>query len=305
MGLTATREGPFPRQPRILAVDGTGMLVRCHRASLRSAQLSTGDGTPTGAVMMFIGSLSRKVRAMQPAYLVMAWDAPGGAPWRRELYPEYKANRAGSPAKGPEAAQASEFCEAAGIRQLMVPEFEADDILAAVQRQARQEMPEAMLDLCSDDADVLQLLGDGQVAVTGLATDAIVTEMDVVATWGVAPRLLPMLRSLSGDGSDNIPGLKGVGPYRAAQMMARGALSWPLPRDVIPDPDDYDRVRSWQSVMDLVTPPRRPEDVTEKGYFALKGHTEWNGGVSDPMRAFLERYELRALHKRLLEGRLW
>jgi DNA polymerase-1 len=305
MGLAPQDDAGAP-PARVLAVDGTGILVRCHRAALRSqAHLTSSDGTPTGTVMMLIGSLARKLRAVRPDYVVIAWDGPHARDWRREIYPEYKAGRPAAPEDRSHSRLAEEFCEAAGIRQLMVPGYEADDLLAAVQRQVQDEMPGALLDLLSDDADVLQLLDGGLTAVMGTSFDAVITARDVEATWGVPPRWLPMLRSLSGDESDGIPGLRGVGPVRAAQMIERGQWEWPLPESVLPDQGQRDQVAAWKSVMDLVSPPRRPEDDSDKGYFTLNGRAEWHREVSLSLGDFLTRYELRKLHERLKNGRLW
>lgn len=293
----------------ILAVDATGLLVRCSRASARSqANLTSSDGTPTGTVMMFIASLSKKVRAIRPAYIVMAWDGPRARQWRREIYPGYKASRPAAPQDGShhsDLALAREFCEAAGIRQVTVEGFEADDLLAAVQRQAMAELPGEALYLLSDDADVLQLLEYDQAAATGISFDAILTARDVEAQWGVPPRWLPMLRSLSGDGSDDIPGLHGVGPVRAAQMIVRGGWEWPLPEAVLSDPSQRAQVAAWCSVMDLASPPRRPEESAPERHFAIRGQAEWNHGVSPGLSDYLLRYELRKLHERMTNGRLW
>jgi 5'-3' exonuclease len=290
---------------RVLAVDGTGVLVRCHRAAQRSqAHLTSSDGTPTGTVMMLIGALSRRIRTVQPGYVVIAWDGPHARDWRREIYPGYKAARPAAPGDRSHSRLAEEFCEAAGIRQLMVPGFEADDLLAAVQRQARAEMPGAPLDFFSDDADVLQLL-DESAMVMGMSSEAVITAGDVLDSWGVPPRWLPMLRALSGDDSDGIPGLPQVGPVRALRMIEAGMRAWPLPESVLPDPVQRDQVAAWKSVMDLVDPPRRPEDDAEKGYFALSGQAEWHSELSPQLGDFLKRHELRRLHERMLNGRLW
>lgn len=292
---------------RVLVVDGTGVLVRCHRAALRSqAHLTSGDGTPTGTVMMLIGALSRKLRSLRPDYAVIAWDGPRAREWRREIDPGYKSARPEVPREDrADQDLPAMFCEAAGIRQLMVDGFEADDLLAAVQRQVRQEFPGAMLDLFSDDADVLQLLDDDFTAATGMSFDAIITARDVEATWKVPPRWLPMLRALSGDESDGIPGLRGVGPVRAARMLAQGGWTWPLPESILPGAADRLQVAAWHSVMDLSSPPRRPEDSSEEGYFCLKGQAEWNRELSPALGDFLDRYELRRLRERLDKGRLW
>lgn len=291
----------------VVAVDGTGLLVRASRAAGRHAQLSSSDGTPTGALMMFIGSLAKKLRVVRPDYLVVTWDGPGARRWRRALYPDYKGNRPPNDKGDSELDLARGFCDAAGIRQLSIPAFEADDLLAAVQRQVVAEMPDAQLLVITDDKDLLQLLGDCMTTVTGLSFDAMLTAADVDAQWGVPPWWLPAVRALAGDGSDNIPGLPGIGPHRAVKMIADGGWQWPLPERLLPEPGDRLRVAVWHDLVNLLTPLREPEREPgiEEGYFALRGQAEWRGEVSDPLLSFLQKYELRSLSERLLKGRLW
>lgn len=292
---------------RVLAVDGTGVLVRCKKAAGRTVTgLTSSDGTPTGTLMMFIGALARKLRDIQPDYAVIAWDGPGALAWRREICPDYKRDHADAPADDLEGRLAADFCLAAGLRQVMVPGFEADDLLAAVQRQVQAEMPGALLDLLSDDADVLQLLGSGLTAVHGIGFDAVITALDVEQEWHVQPEWLPRLRAMIGDPSDKLRGLPGIGPARARVMLNLGRWTWPLPEEVLGEPG-RSKVAAWCSVMDLINPPRRPEDDpgVKDGYFALKGQAEWHREDPGALRIFLERYELRRLSERLSNGRLW
>jgi 5'-3' exonuclease len=291
-----------------MAVDGTGLLVRCNRAAARTGKpLTADDGTPTGTLMMFIGSLARKLREIRPDYLVIAWDGPHSRLWRQKICPEYKANRPDQWDGSPGFRLVSEFCQAASILQLTVPGFEADDVLASVQRRIAETAPAAWLTIVSDDADLLQLLGDEMTAVRGLSFDEPLTGPDVERIYGVLPWWLPAARALAGDASDNIPGLPGVGPFIAAQWIRDGGLVWPLPEHLLPDPAWRAQVEAWRSVMELIRPPHRPEDEPAVGmkYFDLSERGEWHCEDPDPVRIFLEKYQLRQLSERLLHGRLW
>lgn len=287
--------------PLILAVDGTGMLVRCHRAAQKTGPLTADDGTPTGTLMMFISSLAKKLRIIQPDYAVVAWDGPDARQWRRELYPPYKANRPDYWPDSPDLRLAQEFCRSASIRQLTVPGFEADDILAAVHRLA---VGGASVVVVSDDQDLLQLLEDDRTFVTGLAFDKVLAKADVEHEWRVPPWWLPALRALSGDASDNIPGLPGIGAARAAQILRAADFEWPPP---VLSPDDKDKVTTWRKVMELLEPPKRPEHVDAAGmdYFRLPGHAEWHREDPGAVRIFLGKYQLSRLAERLSDGRLW
>lgn len=303
----ARRVHAVPPGPLVLAVDGTGMLVRCSRAARRAARLTADDGTPTGTLLMFVGSLAKKLRTVRPAYVVVAWDGPGARHWRQGLYPGYKANRASQWDDSPDLRLAMAFCTAASVRQLMVPGFEADDVLAAVQRHVASAMPGAYLMVHSDDADLFQLLGDEMTVVTCLGSDACITAMDVNAGWMVPPWWLACARALAGDESDNIPGLPGIGRQRAVQMIARGSWQWPLPPDVLPGEEERALVGTWRDIMELIAPAHRPEGeaAAGEGYFAIEGNAEWTRPDTDAVRAFFAKYQLASLSQKLSNERLW
>lgn len=298
-----TSEVTEPARKKILAIDGTGMLVRASRARM-TRELTASDGTPTGTLMMFIGALARKIRASRPHYLVVAWDGASARDWRRGLYPAYKATRPDYDANGSEVLQAQAFCRAAGIRQLELPHCEADDILAAVWRHAGT-LDGAVLNLATDDFDLLQLLRHGMTVVTGLTSDAPVTAAHVEENWHIRPCWLPAWRALAGDRSDNIPGIPGIGRIRAARMLRDGGFRWPLPESILPDPRHRKMAETWRMVMELANPPVRPEKDAEESLFRLEGQAEWHGGAPGEALDFLSAHELSVLLHRLQKGRLW
>jgi DNA polymerase I len=286
----------------LMAVDGTGLLVRCSRAAARTG-LSAPDGTPTGALTLFAGSLAALVREIQPQYLLVAWDGEASRAWRREICPEYKASRPAFPEKRPiEAVQAREFCDAAGITQWQMDDFEADDLLAAASRLAYQDLPETGVLLCSDDKDILQLAEGGRVWVRTLGKDGSLNDADTVELlYGVRPEHLPMLRALAGDPSDGIPGVPGIGPARALQMLRSVSLTWPLLVQLLPDPVTRDHAAAWLKVMTLHSPPEVPEDHDEAGVLNIR-KTEWNPGNVLPV---LEKYGMNRMVERVSKGTFW
>lgn len=286
----------------ILLVDGTGLLVRCSRAA-RSRGIHSSDGTPTGTLLLFIRALARKLRSVQPEYLVVAWDGPAALEWRRSLWPGYKAGSAAPEHEGREAAQARDFCETAGMRQLSERGFEADDIIAACWRQSREEIPEVGRIICSDDADLLQLLGDGITVTTGLTSLDAVTPEDVARTWGVGAAYLPLVRALAGDRSDGIPGLPGIGPGRAVEALRSAGMTWPLPDDVLgrlPAPPEGGSVAAWHEIMELAGPKNRPA-VTP----GIAGHAAWHGGYPEDLGKFFAAHEMSVLLRQWEGGTLW
>jgi 5'-3' exonuclease len=307
----AWRGIPEPQPgPLVLAIDGTGLLVRCHR-SMGASGLTTSGGVPTGTLVGFIGSLAKKLRMHQPDYAVVAWDGPGSRCWRRKIYPDYKANRPDQWDDSPELRRCTEFCTAAGIRQVMVPGFEADDLLASIWRTEDPDLPPPHFTrIVSDDADLLQLLDDSRTSVTGLSYEEVVLREDVESTWGVPPCWLARVRALSGDESDNIPGLPGIGPVKAARMLQSAMGRWPLPESILADPEQRRLAAAWAEVTDLVHAAHRAEHepmvkAAQPDYFFLTGKAEWHREGSDSLRDFLSKYELSVLSERLSKGRLW
>lgn len=290
----------------LMAVDGTGLFVRCARAS-RNTGLQAPDGTPTGALTLFASSLAAMAREVQPTHLVVAWDGGDATAWRRRICPEYKAARVpegvrrdGRPARA--FAAVREFCDAAGIAQWQLDCFEADDLLGAVYRLSRRDLPDHCVVICSDDRDALQLVEPGRSYVRTFGKDGMLLDAaTVIAEWGVYPENLPKLRALAGDPSDGIPGLHGVGPVRALQMLQRAKFRWPLPEEALPDPAAYSQALAWHDVMTLHGAPETPEGHDDTGMLDIT-RTAWTRGNILPV---LEKYGMRAMAERWKKGTFW
>jgi DNA polymerase-1 len=286
-----------------MAVDGTGLYVRCSKAAAH-ARMTAPDGTPTGTLVLFASSLAALVRQVLPRHLLIVWDGGNGTAWRRKICPEYKANRTPAeyyPRDTREFGAVREFCDAAQIAQWCLDEFEGDDLLAAASRLAARDLPGTQVVLCSDDADVLQLVTD-RVWVRYFGADGVIRDPDGVRyAWGVDPRYLPMLRALSGDASDGIPGLPGIGPLRAARILYATGCAWPLPATAVPDPAQYAQVLAWHDVMNLNDPPQAPEDHDERGVLNIL-KTEWTPGNILPV---LGKYGMNRMAERVIKGTFW
>lgn len=284
-------------EPCVLAVDGTGLLVRCCRAP-RSRDLGASDGTPTGALMMFIASLSRTIKIVRPTHLLVAWDGASCPEWRREIYPPYKRGSRGFDIDGLEAAQAVGFLATSGIPQCRIAGFEADDILAAV---ARTRRPAWRYVLSSEDADLLQLAGGPDVNI--LRGYVLWDAIDVKREYDVLPSQLTGLRALAGDRSDCIAGVPQIGPARALRMLRQAEFAWPLPPDVLPKREHREVADACYRVMNLVSPERRPEESPLFGNDVI--NCAWNPPDHAKVLPLLERYELSAIAERSRVGNLW
>ncbi len=210
-------------------VDGNNLLMRCIKA-MEYSGLRNGESWRTGPLTAFIGALSRFTRDHRPSSVVVCWD-DGPSARRMALYPQYKASRKPST---PEQAERKEtafgmtktFLEAAGIQQVSVNGFEADDVIAAYWSMLRG-MPTVIV---SGDKDFFQLLSDTTVQLRpdNAGGYRVFDALEVELEYGCPPASLPLLMALMGDASDGVPGVRGLGPKKALRALQEA--DWSLGR---------------------------------------------------------------------------
>ncbi len=189
-----------------------------YRAFFAIPGLRSPDGTPTNAALGFVTMLIKAIREEQPTHIAVANDPRGGS-FRREIYPEYKAGRDAQPEDLTiQFPMVAELCEAFGVPMLEVPNFEADDVIATLVETAPAG---TKIGIISTDKDLMQLVGPN-VSLLDTMKGSRVDEAAVEKRFGVPPSLLLDVRSLVGDPSDNIPGVKGIGEKGAAKLI----LEW-------------------------------------------------------------------------------
>ena len=197
-------------------IDGSSYIFRAF-FGIRQ-QLSTSKGFPTNALYGFINMLQKVIREEKPDYLVVAFDSPEKT-FRHELYPEYKANRDAPPE---ELAQQFPFFEplvaAYGISSVRCPGFEADDIIGTLARKG--ETVGLEVSIVSGDKDMMQLISPHVHMLDTMKNKKFVDE-DVVEKFGVGPDRVIEVMGLMGDSSDHIPGVAGVGPKTAADLIQK------------------------------------------------------------------------------------
>lgn len=216
---------------RLFLIDGSSYLFRAFFALPR---LSTSRGLPTNAVFGFTSMLLKLLREQKPEALAVVFDGPKPS-FRKELFEDYKAHR--PPAPDDLKAQipyVKEVLEAMRIPVLEVPGFEADDVIAALVRKAKEEGLEVVI--VSGDKDLLQLVGDGVYQLDTMK-DEWFGPREVKEKFGVEPERIPDLLGLVGDQTDNIPGVEGIGPKTAQLLIEKyGSVEEILRRlDEIPD----------------------------------------------------------------------
>ncbi|MBN8246788.1 MAG: 5'-3' exonuclease [Verrucomicrobia bacterium] len=202
---------------RLLLVDGHAYAYRAFHA-IRS--LNAPDGSPTNAIYGFVKMVQKMVGALKPTHVLVLWDA-GLAAERSAALPEYKANRAPTPeALEAQFPQIEGWLTAAGFSQHSEDGTEADDWIGTYARRA--EAAGWQVIIASADKDFLQLVND-RIGILNPndKSEKIWAPADVVAKTGVAPEQVADWLALVGDSVDNIPGVPGVGPKTAADLLRR------------------------------------------------------------------------------------
>ena len=200
---------------RVFLLDGTSY---SYRAFYAIRELSTSQGLPTNAVYGFLLMLRRLLEAEDPEYLAVAFDAKGPT-FRHEQFREYKVRR--RPMPDPLIAQMAMIKELLAAYRTPIyecPGYEADDVLATLANQAVAQGLEVYL--ATADKDAFQLVGPKIKVYRWEGDDPVVIDDAYVqAQWGVPPTQLVDVMALAGDSTDDVPGVPGIGPKRAAELI--------------------------------------------------------------------------------------
>ncbi len=206
---TSTRSG----KPSLFVVDALNFLFRAFHAL---PPLTTTKGLQTGAIYGLCQMILRIEREERPTHLCVVYDAPGDN-FRNEIFPAYKAHRPPMPPElAAQLAMVRRVVEAFGLAQLEVPGFEADDIIATLAKVATAAGMEVVI--CSSDKDLMQLCC-GDISVLDTMKNRRFHVEEVREKFGVPPELVGDVLALMGDSIDNVPGVVGIGPKTAAELI--------------------------------------------------------------------------------------
>lgn len=224
---------------RLLLVDGHYYLYRSFYA-IRGLRNSRGE--PTNAIYGYLKALRRMLADLRPDRAAVIWDA--GLPARRtSLQPEYKQNRTAMPDDlRPQEAWLQENLPLLGTPGLSLPDTEADDLIASYATAAARAGAEVVI--ATNDKDILQLVSPSIRIYSTAKTDApagghaLLGVDEVQAKWGVPPGQIADVLALTGDASDNIPGVPGIGSKTAVALVsAHGpAATWLADPSLITNP---------------------------------------------------------------------
>ncbi|MBV5318588.1 MAG: DNA polymerase I [Desulfobulbaceae bacterium] len=200
--------------PQLYLIDGSAYIYRAYHAI---KPLSNSSGLPTHAVFGFISILRRLIKERQPQYIAVAFDTKGPV-FRHQLYSDYKANRPPMPEDlVPQISYIRQMVAAYRIMNLEQDDQEADDLIASATTKMVEQGYRVVI--VSGDKDLLQLVSAG-VTLWDPMSDRVMDEAAVVEKYGVSPSQLLDYFALTGDSSDNIPGVPGIGPKSAQKMIS-------------------------------------------------------------------------------------
>ncbi len=197
----------------VYLVDGNAYIYRAYHAI---APLSNSRGLPTHAVYGFTTILRRILREREPECMAVAFDTRGPV-FRHEIYPEYKANRPPMPDDlAVQIPYIRKIVTSYNILSLEHDAQEADDLIASMTRQLGAQGCRVVI--VSGDKDLLQLV-DENVTLWDPMTDRLMSPAMVKEKYQIDPDQLLDYFALTGDSSDNIPGVPGVGPKTAQKLI--------------------------------------------------------------------------------------
>ena len=200
------------KDEELYIIDGSSYLYRGYFAIRQN--LTTSRGFPTKAIFNVTNMVLKVLREKDPAYCVVVWDAKGPT-FRHKLYPPYKANRPPMPEDlSIQIPRIKEIIGALGIPQLEVEGVEADDTIATITKGLKGIKKV----IVSGDKDLLQLV-DHDCIIWDPMKDEWIDQKTIEGKYVLPPARLRDVQALSGDSSDNIPGIKGIGPKKALKLI--------------------------------------------------------------------------------------
>ena len=224
---------------RVLIVDGLNTFIRCWSAN----PMMNDDGLHTGGVAGTLKSIGYAIKLINPTRCVIIFDGEGGSVKRRKIYPEYKQHRKSTvrlnrtyeelSEKDSEEAnkikqlvRLAEYLQFLPVNILIADGIEADDSIAYC---ANEYFKDSMVYIMSSDKDFLQLVSE-RVKIWSPSKKKLYGPAEVLQEYGIHPANFVLFRSMDGDASDNIEGVKGAGIKTVVKYFP--FLSDPIPRDV-------------------------------------------------------------------------
>lgn len=294
-------------KPKIILIDGNAILHRSYHAMPRFEV----DGRLVNAIYGFISILFHNIEKFKPEYLVVAFDVKGRT-FRDEIFDEYKAKRVHPPQEFyDQIPDVHEFVKTMEIPLLTKEGFEADDIIGTISRRINGDLGNGEIIIVTGDQDTLQLV-DNRTKVAmpamGKIKETLYDISAVIGKFGLAPDKIIDYKALSGDSSDNIPGVRGIGPKTAAELLHEFQTVENIYK-YLDDKKTHEKIKP--RTIELLQNNRK-EAFMSKKLATIKTDVELDFKLSEAklhdfdeqkVKNFLEKFRFRSLIQRMPESR--
>jgi DNA polymerase-1 len=290
----------FAAPRHVFLIDGSGFIFRAYFARARTADpvfQRKSDGMVTEVVTLFSNMLDKYRRETDADHMAVIFDASGHS-FRNRIYSDYKANRREMPDDlRPQLEHVRRAAAAFDICQIELPDFEADDLIAAYARHAVEAG--AKVTILSSDKDLMQLVGN-DVTMRDPMTDRPIAEAEVREKFGVGPDKVIDVQALCGDSTDNVPGVPGIGVKTAAELInAYGDLE-----NLLAHAQEIKQPKRREALIENAAKARLSKELVKLDNHAPLPCPLSALGVKpydpDKLFPFLDEMELRALKTRIV-----
>jgi len=293
---------------KFILIDGNAILHRSYHANPRFEV----DGRLVNAIYGFISTIFSTIVKHQPTHLAVAFDVKGPT-FRDEIFEQYKAKRVKPPQEFyDQIPDVWEFVRTMNIPLLSKEGYEADDIIGTISKRINGDLAEGEVLIVTGDQDTLQLV-DHRTKVAmpamGKIQETVYDESSVLGKFGLMPDQIIDYKALSGDQSDNIPGVRGIGEKTATQLLKEFGSIEKIYQYL-------EKQKSISDSADLKMKPRTAQLLLEsrdlaymsKQLATIKTDVELDFNLSqaethdfdrEKLESFLNKYRFRSLVKRL------
>lgn len=288
---------------KLLLIDGHALVFKMYYAFLRRPMINS-KGQDMSILYGFTKHLLEMFQREAPTHVAVAFDPPGGT-FRNEMYPEYKGTRPPTPQLIIDALEPlTELVKAMNIPVVMVPGFEADDVIGSIATRYAGESLDVFM--VTPDKDYGQLIGPHAFQLKpGKAgsESELVGVAQLCEKWGIsAPSQVIDMLAICGDTADNVPGVKGVGEVGAAKLIAKyGTVE-----------NIYNHIQELTPRMQAQFEEARPHMALSKALVTIKTDMDlpvtlqdmrYTGEFQGKLAQLFDFYEFSSL-RRFLEGRI-
>lgn len=267
------------------------------------------EGVNTGPVVISLSMIFHARRYVRPTHTLVAFDSPGKT-LRHQFYEPYKANRKSAIEHPPEdkerpMALTLQLLGLLGFGVAIAPGFEADDIIATAWGRWRAEHPDEAVYVLSGDKDLAQLVDARTTLLRPEPGGPVALDLPLIRErFGAEPEHLPIYMAMVGDVSDNVPGVSGVGPVKAAKIMDEAGADLHAVIDIIDSRWGQEKVEQFLTAYTLVLlrdgPLNAPLKDSTPREFACPPDSDLGEAL-----ALCDTYLLERLSRAILDGDIW